>query len=102
VVDLTGSELADRPPFFDQLVPQLCELRGRTARPHWLVVDEAHHVLPPMLGSASVTLPRELVASILITVRPEHVAPAALDAVGHMMTIGAEAGLIMRSFCERT
>ena len=101
VVDLTGIELADRPRFFASLFPQLCELRARTARPHWLVIDEAHHMLPAVLGSASVTLPLDLVGSILITVRPEHVAPPALDAVTRVMTVGAEAGTAMRSFCER-
>src|SRR5262249_11153616 len=43
VVNLIGVPLADRPPFFLELLPRLQEMRARTGRPHWLVVDEAHH-----------------------------------------------------------
>lgn len=100
VIDLTGIELGDRPHFFARLLPQLCELRARTARPHWLVIDEAHHILPPTLGSASVTLPHEFTGAILITVHPEHIAPPGLKAVAHVMTVGAEAGETMHSFCQ--
>ncbi|MBV9858635.1 MAG: HAD-IIB family hydrolase [Alphaproteobacteria bacterium] len=101
VIDLTGIDLADRPRFFAALLPRLCELRVRTARPQWLLIDEAHHMLPPALGSASVTLPLEFRGSILITVRPEHVAPPVLKSVTRTMTLGSEAGAAMRSFFER-
>src|SRR5262249_12006236 len=46
VVNLIGMPVADRPPFFLGLLPRLLELRARTGRPHWLIVDEAHHLLP--------------------------------------------------------
>ena len=42
VVNLIGLPLADRPPFFLTLLPRLLEMRARTGRPHWIVVDEAH------------------------------------------------------------
>ncbi|MBV8888552.1 MAG: HAD hydrolase family protein [Alphaproteobacteria bacterium] len=102
VIDLTGIDLPDRPRFLAELLPGLCELRVRTARPHWLVVDEAHHMLPPLLGSASATLPREFAGSILITVRPEHVCRPALESIAQTMTLGIEACAAMRSFLERT
>ena len=46
VVNLLGPSPEDRPAFFDELLPRLLELRARTGRPHWIVVDEAHHLLP--------------------------------------------------------
>ena len=101
VVDLTGVELADRPGFFAELMPKLSELRTRTARPHWLLIDEAHHMLPPVLGSASVTLPREFFGTILVSVRPDHIARPALAAVTRLITVGADAASTMRSFFER-
>ena len=45
-VNLLGIQLADRPAFFGQLFPSLRTLRTRTGRPHWMVLDEAHHLLP--------------------------------------------------------
>ena len=46
-VNLFGIPLADRPAFFGQLFPNLQAMRTRTGRPHWIVLDEAHHMLPP-------------------------------------------------------
>jgi len=37
---------SQRPESFARLLAALAEFRVRTGRPHWLVVDEAHHVLP--------------------------------------------------------
>src|SRR4029077_16535881 len=51
VVDLTGIDLAERPLAFADLLPELSQLRARTARPHWLLIDEAHHLLPAELGT---------------------------------------------------
>ena len=61
------------------LLPRLQELRARTGRPHWIVVDEAHHLLPRELGRPARRRCRtELTALLLITVHPERVAPAVL------------------------
>ncbi len=52
-----------------------CERR----RPHWLVVDEAHHVLPQERDSVRQGLPHDLTGAIFITVHPDSVAQAALE-----------------------
>jgi hypothetical protein len=59
-INLLGVPLADRPSFFQTLLSRLQELRARTGRPHWIVVDEAHHLLPAELDTASLTIPNEL------------------------------------------
>ena len=46
VINLVGLKFRDRPGYFMTLFTRMRELRARTGRPHWLVVDEAHHVLP--------------------------------------------------------
>ena len=67
----SASPLADRPAFFDDLLPRLQELRARTGRPHWIVVDEAHHLLPAGLGSRLRAAPAERSTGlVLITVHP--------------------------------
>jgi hypothetical protein len=101
IVTLTGVELAERPQFFAQLLPELSKLRAQCGRPHWLLIDEAHHLLPPALATADITLPRELAASILVTVHPDHMASPALEGVRLVLTVGTEAGNSLRSFCER-
>ncbi|HXG61273.1 MAG TPA: HAD-IIB family hydrolase, partial [Planctomycetota bacterium] len=45
-LNLLAVPLEDRPAFFASLLGVLRPLRVRAARPHWLVLDEAHHVLP--------------------------------------------------------
>jgi hydroxymethylpyrimidine pyrophosphatase-like HAD family hydrolase len=102
VVDLTGIELAERPRAFAQLIPEFSKLRARTARPHWLLIDEAHHMLPAESGTADVSLPRKLAASIAVTVRPDQVALPALEAVHLALLVGTDAVAAMRAFCERT
>ena len=101
LVNLLGVRLEDRPAFFAQLLPALLELRARTGRPHWLVVDEAHHLLSRDRTDAEVSLPQALRGLLLITVHAERVSPAILAsvdvavAVGHAphQTLGAVASI---------
>jgi hydroxymethylpyrimidine pyrophosphatase-like HAD family hydrolase len=88
VVNLLGIALERRPAFFHALLPQLQQLRARTGRPHWIVVDEAHHLLPASSDAAALTLPREFDGIFLITVRPEHMAAPALSAIDLVIAVG--------------
>jgi len=45
VVNLLGVVPEDRPGYLTGLLPELLALRERTGRPHFVVVDEAHHML---------------------------------------------------------
>jgi HAD superfamily hydrolase (TIGR01484 family) len=87
VVNLLGLELERRPAFFEALFPRLLELRTRTGRPHWIVVDETHHLLPA--AGDPEQLPRKLHGLMLITVHPDHVAPALLAAVDLIVVVGS-------------
>lgn len=87
-VNLLGIPLGDRPDFFAQLAPNLQAMRARTGRPHWLVVDEAHHLLPDTWGHAAAILPRKLHETILVTVHPDHVVPEILAPIDVVVAIG--------------
>src|SRR5215470_4027317 len=100
VVNLLGVGLDERPAFFSRLLPGLQDLRSRTGRPHWIVVDEAHHLLPRPSELASVTLPRTLSGMLLITVHPEHVARAVLSSIDVVVGIGRSADDTLRAFAE--
>jgi len=60
VVNLIGIALNERPKFFETLLPRIQELRARTGRPHWTLVDEAHHVLPSSWEAAGLTMAQEM------------------------------------------
>jgi len=90
VANLLGVKLADRPAFFIGLFARLLELRSQTGRPHWLVVDETHHLLPDTLEPSSLTLPAEPHGMLLLTVHPESVMKSLLATVGTVIAIGAK------------
>jgi hydroxymethylpyrimidine pyrophosphatase-like HAD family hydrolase len=100
VVNLLGLGLDERPAFFSRLLPGLQDLRTRTGRPHWIVVDEAHHLVPASSELVSVTLPPTLSGMLLITVHPEHVAPAVLSSVDVVVAIGKSSDETLRAFGE--
>jgi HAD superfamily hydrolase (TIGR01484 family) len=87
-INLLGLSLEDRPFFFSQLIPGLQAMRARTGRPHWIVLDEAHHMLPQTWGHTGSTLPRKLGETILVTVHPDHLAPAVLEPIDIVFAIG--------------
>lgn len=92
VVNLVGLPLDDRPAFFLALLPQLQELRTRTGRPHWIAVDETHHVLPVLWEPANLALPLALTGLIFITVHPAEVSVNALKAVDTILAVGEDPG----------
>jgi hydroxymethylpyrimidine pyrophosphatase-like HAD family hydrolase len=87
-VNLLGIPLHDRPGFFAQFVPNLQAMRARTGRPHWLVLDEAHHLLPDTWGHVGSTLPQRLGETILVTVHPDQIAPTVLAPIEIVAAIG--------------
>jgi hydroxymethylpyrimidine pyrophosphatase-like HAD family hydrolase len=101
-VNLLGIPLEDRPGFFAQLIPNLNAMRVRTGRPHWLVLDEAHHMLPDTWGHTAAALPQKLRETILVTVHPEHVASAILSPMDIVIAIGHSPDKTLRKFAEAT
>jgi len=45
-VNLLGSNIEERPDVVAGLLPAVLDIRAKYGRPHWILVDEAHHVLP--------------------------------------------------------
>jgi hypothetical protein len=100
VVNLVGLALHDRPVFFASLLPRLQELRSQLGRPHWLVIDEAHHLLPAERETAAQTLAQELGSAILITVHPDWMAPESLANVDVVVAVGDEPEATLRGFAS--
>ena len=89
-VSLLDVRLEDRPGFLQVLLPRLAQLRAATARPHWIVIDEAHHLLPSAWKPAEDTLPAKLERLVLVTVHPDHVAHSVLQAVDTLIVVGRD------------
>ena len=87
-VNLTGVGMTERPAFFEALLPRIQELRAKTGRPHWIVIDETHHVLPSSWEAAGLTLSQRMYGVMLITLEPDRVAPAILSTIDVVIAIG--------------
>ena len=100
VVNLLAVHVGERPGYFSALLPLLLERRARTARPHWIIIDEAHHLLPSSWSPVSSTVPQALGGSILITVHPDKVSAAALAPVDLVVATGKSADDAFRAFAK--
>jgi len=58
----------------------------RTGRPHWIVIDEVHHMFPST-WDATVTLPQSVNGILMVTVHPEHVATSALALIDTLIAV---------------
>src|SRR5690349_15714398 len=87
-LNLLGIPLADRPNYFRHLFPSLQAMRSRTGRPHWIILDEAHHMIPIGGGDLGSVLPQKFGEAVFVTVHPEHVAPGALSLVDVAIAVG--------------
>src|SRR5258708_31270388 len=97
-INLLGVRLADRPAMFMSLLSRIQELRAKTGRPHWIIIDEAHHLLPAALESASLTIPKELTTFALVTVHPDQVARAILSSTNGVIGIGSDPTNVLAQF----
>ena len=94
-VNLLGSSVEDRPDVLASLLPAVLDIRAKYGRPHWILVDEAHHVLPRGRDAGDgVNLDGQM-PTIFITVHPDTLATGALRSLGVVLIIGRDSvGLI--------
>jgi len=100
VVNLVGLAFKERPAFLEDLFPRLQSLRAKTGRPHWIVIDEAHHVLPSTWDSASLTVSQRLYGLMLITLEGSRVSQTVLSAIDLVIAIGDNPDAALRDFSE--
>jgi hydroxymethylpyrimidine pyrophosphatase-like HAD family hydrolase len=100
VVNTQALRLEERPGFFARILPPLISMRARTGRPHWLIVDEAHHVMSAAREDVSQVLPEHAPAVIFITVHPEAMVPSALKRVEYVLALGPDASKVVDAFCK--
>jgi hypothetical protein len=100
VASAIGVALADRPRYLAELLPKITAMRAACGHPHWLIVDEAHHVLPKEDSTLAERFPRDIAGAIFITVHPGEISKAALKSVRHVIACGKKAGDVIHEFCK--
>lgn len=100
VVNLLGLESGERPLAMAALMAALSASRAERGRPHWIVVDESHHVMPRAGQSSETASPKAMPAVILVTVEPQALSMAALEAVETVVAVGEGAAETIARFCE--
>ena len=90
VANLLGVPMAHRPEILEALLSAISDLRVRNGHPHWLVIDEAHHVLPAAHARAPQSVLRRMHGAFFITVHPDEMAAEVLQDVGLMLTVGRD------------
>jgi hydroxymethylpyrimidine pyrophosphatase-like HAD family hydrolase len=102
VVNLLAIDPQERPRFLAKFLPEIAKLRSETGRPHWIVLDEAHHCLPAEYNRAPIILPREFPAAIAVTVHPEALAPHFLEIVTTVVGVGDGSLAAVANYCKAT
>jgi hypothetical protein len=74
-----------------ELLAKLLQMRTRYGRPHWLVIDEVHHVMPAEWQPPNDLLPEKLESALMITVHPELLSLEVLKRVTHVIAVGSTA-----------
>ena len=89
-VNLLGSSVEDRPEMLASIFPAVLDVRAKYGRPHWILVDEAHHMLPRGRDAGDgVNLDAQM-PTIFITVHPDTLATGALASIGTVLLIGRD------------
>jgi hypothetical protein len=101
-VNLLGIDVPERPGYFNKLMGQISGLRAGTGRPHWLILDETHHLAPHTQDSEHTSLPDNLSSAVFITTRPRNLSRSALRSVRTIIGVGSEAAQVLVEFSEST
>jgi len=87
-LNLLAIPLAERPAFAAEAMARVDDLRLRLGRPHWVVLDEAHHLFPAALNHLPPAMPRVGTGFIMVTTQPRQLLPAAVEAVDIAVGVG--------------
>ncbi|HRK96275.1 MAG TPA: HAD family hydrolase, partial [Rhodospirillales bacterium] len=101
-VNLLAIPLRERPDCFTDLLSRLLQLRLRRGRPHWVVVDEAHHMVSPAVAAHASELPKQLDGLVFVTVHADQLAPAALEKVKLVMAVGEAQDETVATFARQS
>jgi hydroxymethylpyrimidine pyrophosphatase-like HAD family hydrolase len=100
IVNLLAVGVDDRPKHFENFFPLLLKLRKNLGRPHWIIIDETHHLLPESWDPSSL-FPQKIFNLLMITVHPDHISKSVLQSVDTIIAIGKSPNETLGLFSER-
>jgi HAD superfamily hydrolase (TIGR01484 family) len=92
VLNLSAMSRAEKVAYGTQALAAVASVRSSNGLPHWLVIDEAHHLFPADGSAAAEVLPAGHESVCLITPGPRDLAPVARQ------TVNAVAATDLESF----
>lgn len=101
VASVFAIEKKDRPEYFNRLLRALAELRSRTGRPHWIIVDEAHYTAPADWKPAEQWNQAELKGIMFITAFHDRISKVVLDGVDWIVSIADDPTEALKAISER-
>jgi len=99
VINLLAIDPPERSGFMTKFLPEVAKLRAQTGRPHWIVLDEAHHCLPASWEPAPISLPQQFPAAIAVTVHPGALARNFLRLVSYVIGVGEGVQVAINHYC---
>ncbi|HEY6632575.1 MAG TPA: HAD family hydrolase [Rhizobiaceae bacterium] len=100
ILNMLAVKVEERPDFAADILPELAKFRMKTARPHWLVIDEAHHLLPKNHEGVGRVASGTQPGVVFITVHPDMLSPEALKRVTAVIAIGPKADEVIKALCK--
>jgi hydroxymethylpyrimidine pyrophosphatase-like HAD family hydrolase len=99
-VSLVSIPFDDRPAFFKKFYPALNELNDRRGRPHWVIIDETHHIMPSEWTTDVTGESLSFPGILYIAVHADHVEKTILSSINILVVIGEEPEETFRLFCD--
>jgi hypothetical protein len=101
VVNLLGVSLGERASFLSKVFAAIQNLRRLYGRPHWLVIDEAHHMLHPYWEPTFEPVYHEPGAVVIVTVDPAEISKTVLSGIDLVIAVGDDPEHTLRRFSEQ-
>lgn len=99
VINTMALNINDRCRLFADLVPAIHELRAKSGRPHWVLIDEAHYAVPSLRKTRQ---PTSLTGAgaIIVTVDPGSIDPVVLRETNAMIAMGSMAPQLLANYAH--
>jgi hypothetical protein len=98
VINMLAVPTEDRPALLSDFISAIANLRAKIGRPHWVLMDEAHHLLPAERDVSATASLESLPPIILVTVDPATLAVDALAKVDDIIAVGDKAAEAIAGF----
>ena len=100
VINMLAVLVDDRPALLSDFILAIANLRTKIGHPHWVLMDEAHHLLPAERDLSATASLESLPPVILVTVDLTTLAIDALRTVDDIFAVGDKASEAIAGFAH--